>query len=109
MWNYKTIRIVQNFKIQSNPFITLAARSKTFSGFGGSLAGFGASESPKIMLTKQYSISAMNTNLFIREKRSVILCDILLSFLSKLICFSYNLHSASGHKGVNGLQIRDWR
>jgi hypothetical protein len=42
---------------------TFAARSKTFSGLGGSLAVFGVSESPKMMFTRQYSISAMNTNL----------------------------------------------
>ena len=44
--------------------LTLAARSKTFSGFGASAAGgFTASESPRMMLTRQYSMRAMKTNL----------------------------------------------
>jgi hypothetical protein len=43
--------------------LTLAAKSKTLSGLGGSGVPLGPSESPRTMLTRQYSIRAMNTNL----------------------------------------------
>jgi hypothetical protein len=45
------------------PHFTLAAKSNTLSGLGGSGALFGPSESPRTMLTRQYSIKAINTNL----------------------------------------------
>lgn len=46
----------------NNREFSLAAMSNMFSVFGGGGA-FVALESPKTMFTKQYSISAMNTNL----------------------------------------------
>jgi hypothetical protein len=47
----------------SIPHLTLAAKSNTLSDLGGSGALFGPSESPRTMLTRQYSIKAINTNL----------------------------------------------
>jgi hypothetical protein len=43
--------------------LTLAAKSNTLSGLGGSGTLLGPSESPRTMLTRQYSIKAINTNL----------------------------------------------